>query len=117
MLRFSLRDAGFEITEAATGGEALTILQELAPEAVILDLDLPDGLGGAVLEWLHRSNGATAGGPAWVVVSAQDQSDVVRRYGPLGKRFLAKPFDPWELVTRLQDLLVVDGNPQVTEEE
>jgi two-component system KDP operon response regulator KdpE len=106
MLRFSLRDAGFEITETSTGEEALQHLQEQVSEAIILDLGLPDGLGGAVLEWLRQTETGNEGHPAWVVISAQDQSDVVKQYGPLGRHFLAKPFDPWELVMRLQEFLV-----------
>jgi two-component system, OmpR family, KDP operon response regulator KdpE len=111
MLRFSLREAGFEITEASNGAEALRSLQAQVPEAVILDLGLPDGLGGAVLEWLHRSPGAATGSPAWVVVSALDQHDVARQYGPLGRRFLAKPFNPWDLLTRIQELMDVRSDP------
>ncbi len=106
MLRFSLRDAGFEITETPTGGEALQHLQRQVPEAIILDLGLPDGLGGAVLEWLRQMDAGKDGRPAWVVMSAQDQNDVVKQYGPLGRHFLAKPFNPWDLVMRLQELLV-----------
>ncbi len=106
MLRFSLRDAGFEITETPTGEEALQQLQRQVPEAIILDLGLPDGLGGAVLEWLRQMDTGKDGRPAWVVMSAQDQNDVVKQYGPLGRLFLAKPFNPWDLVMRLQELLV-----------
>ncbi len=105
MLRFSLRDAGFEITETPTGEEALQQLQRQVPEAIILDLGLPDGLGGAVLEWLRQVDTGNDRHPAWVVISAQDQNDIVKQFGPLGRHFLAKPFNPWDLVMRLQELL------------
>ncbi len=94
MLRFSLRDAGFEITETPTGGEALQHLQRQVPEAIILDLGLPDGLGGAVLEWLRQKETGNDGRPAWVVMSAQDQNDVVKQYGPLGDTFWPSPLTP-----------------------
>lgn len=106
MMRFSLRDAGFEITEVTTGAEALLFLKVERPEAVILDLGLPDDLGGAVLDRLRNAEDDSGNHPAWVVISAQDQNDVTRQYGPLGRHFLPKPFNPWELVTRLQELLV-----------
>jgi two-component system KDP operon response regulator KdpE len=112
MLRFSLRDAGFDITEASTGGEALVSLQAEPPQAVVLDLGLPDGLAGSVLDWLRQSEASPNGCPVWVVISAQDQNDVVKQYGPLGKHFLAKPFNPWDLVTRLQELLAAQGSSQ-----
>jgi CheY-like chemotaxis protein len=41
----------------------------------------------------------------WVVISAQDRADVARQYGPPIPHFLAKPFDPWDLVRSLEELL------------
>jgi two-component system KDP operon response regulator KdpE len=113
MLRFSLRDAGFAITEVATGAAALQILEQDVPEVVVLDLGLPDGLGGAVLKWLRQAEDSVDASPVWVVISALDQSDVVKQYGPLGWRFLPKPFNPWELVMRVQELLAEPGNPEL----
>jgi DNA-binding response OmpR family regulator len=110
MLRFSLRSAGFEISEVSTGAEALRTLQKDAPEAIVLDLGLPDGLGGSVLEWLRQSETDPNGSAVWVIVSAQDLNDVVSKYGPLGNHFLSKPFNPWDLVTRLQELMAARGN-------
>ena len=107
MLRFSLRNAGFDTSEAATGGEALRSLGEEPPDAAVLDLQLPNGQGGAVLEWLRCSCRETVGSPVWVVISALDQDEATKRYGSLGTRFLAKPFDPWELVTMLRTLLLL----------
>jgi len=107
MLRFCLREAGFDTREVSTGGEALRILQEQPPDATILDLQLPDGQGGAVLDWLRQSEEQTGSLPVWVVTSALDRGEATRRYGSLGNRFLAKPFDPWQLVTMLRTLLLL----------
>ena len=108
ILRFCLREAGFAVTQASTGAEALRILQEQPLEAAVLDLQLPDGQGGAVLDFLRRSEG-TAKAPVWVVISALDQAEAAKRYGPLGSHFLAKPLDPWELVSILNSLLAAKG--------
>jgi len=108
ILRFCLREAGFAVTQTSTGAEALRILQELSPEAAVLDLQLPDGQGGAVLDLLRRSEG-TAKAPVWVVISALDQAEAIKRFGPLGSHFLAKPFDPWQLVAILNTLLAAKG--------
>ena len=107
MLRFSLRNAGFDTSEVATGGEALRILGEEPPDAAILDLQLPNGQGGAVLDWLRCSCERPGGHPVWVVMSALDAVEATKRYGPLGSHFLAKPFDPWELITMLRTLLLL----------
>jgi two-component system KDP operon response regulator KdpE len=102
ILRVCLRRAGFETTEVETGGEALQKMDEGPPDAVLLDLGLPDGLGGAMLHRLHE---ARDGYPAWLIVSALDEDEAVRRYGPLKGVFVPKPFDPWELVKKLEELL------------
>ncbi len=64
MLRYSLRDAGFDIIELTTGAEAVQLLASGTPEAVILDLSLADGLAGSVLDWLRRSEGNKSSHPA-----------------------------------------------------
>lgn len=114
MLRLSLRSAGFDTTEVATGGEALHILEEQPPDAAVLDLQLPDGKGGAVLDWLRQLGEGTRNYPVWVVISALDRDEATRRYGPLGDHFLAKPFDPWDLVAMLDSLLSAKGRSQQT---
>jgi CheY-like chemotaxis protein len=111
MLRFSLRSAGFDTTEATTGGKALRILKQNPPDAVVLDLQLPDGQGGAVLDWLRQLDERTRTSPVWVVISALDRDEATRRYGPLGNHCLTKPFDPWDLVAMLKKLLSAKSGP------
>ncbi len=102
MLAICLALARFDVSRAASGREALSILESEPPEAVILDLGLPDGLGGAVLE---RLRGLPPGNLlSWVVVSVLDRKEVTNRYGPLGDRFFSKPLDPWEVIGRLGQL-------------
>ena len=107
MLHISLTAAGFDSFEARNGREALDVLRQEAVDAVILDLVLPDSLGGVVLDWLRRPPPHYA--PAWVVISALAPSEVVRRHGELGENFFPKPFDPWDLIRRLNKLLQTRG--------
>ena len=102
VLRAVLRKAGFEVSEAGSGSQALALLEQSPVGAVVLDLGLPDGKGGAVLEWLRKESMLGDGLPTWVVISAMHQDEIASRYGPLGDHFLAKPFNPWELVDRLK---------------
>ena len=46
------------------------LTKETRPDAVIVDLGLADGRGGAVLEWLHQQSQNKNGRPVWVVFSA-----------------------------------------------
>ncbi len=101
MLRLSLRSNGFETVRVESGREALKAMDETNYDAVILDLCLPDGRGGDVLRHLQ----STAHRTPWIVMSALDEEDAEKRFGPLQSPFLAKPFDLWDLI-RLLDRLV-----------
>lgn len=103
MLGIALSAAGFEVRRAATGAEALRLLEEESPQAVILDLVLPDGLGGAVLQCLRQVD--PNGLPVWIVMSALDEGGAMARYGLLGAHFFAKPFDPEQLIRTLEQRL------------
>lgn len=105
MLRFSLRTTGYSVTEVTTGMEAIRVLEQQPTDAVVLDLSLPDGLGGEVLWRLHQLAEQPRGLPVWVVISALDRNEAAARFGPLGSYFMAKPFDPWDLVRTLEVLL------------
>ncbi len=102
ILRVCLQRAGFNTTAVDTGRGALETMDRGQPDAVLLDLGLPDGLGGAVL---HQLQASRDGYPVWLIVSALDEDEATRRYGPLKGIFVPKPFDPWDLIRRLEDLL------------
>ena len=80
-------------------------------DAVVLDLCLPDGRGVDVLRRLQ----ADSRFPVWIVMSALDEYEATRRFGPLKGPFLPKPFDPWDL-SRLLDRLLGKG-PEADERQ
>ncbi|GAB7080619.1 hypothetical protein JCM14635_22920 [Megalodesulfovibrio paquesii] len=67
------RGVGFEVLEAKTGAECLELLQQHAPEALTLDLNMPDMTGFEVLEVL-----ATAPSPPKVAVITADIQNTTR---------------------------------------
>ena len=105
MILLALRSAGFEPMLARTGSEALRVLDETVVHGVVLDLELPDGLGGRVLSQLRESEPQGSSALPWVVLSAQDLEELTALYGPVGGRFLSKPFDPWHLVEILREAM------------
>ena len=85
--RALLEAEGFEVVgEAEDGASALRAAAELAPELVLLDVQLPDLDGFEVATRLTHD----AGGPAVVLVSSRDGSD----FGPLVARSGARGFIP-----------------------
>ena len=82
-----LESAGYVVAgEAADAEEALAAVADAAPDAVLLDVQLPDRDGFSVATAL-----AAAGGPAVVLVSSREAEDYGRRIESCGARgFIAK---------------------------
>jgi CheY-like chemotaxis protein len=56
----NLRDAGFEVIEAANCAEALRILDRIPVDVLFSDIDMPGNLDGlALAHWVHRSQADT----------------------------------------------------------
>lgn len=61
MLAECLRRAGYCVIEAATGGEAIDVLNErcgrgdCCPDLILLDIDLPDIKGGTIAKWVREA--------------------------------------------------------------
>src|ERR1700704_993671 len=56
----NLRDAGFEVIEAANCAEALRILDCIPVDVLFSDLDIPGNIDGlALAKWVHRSQADT----------------------------------------------------------
>jgi len=67
-----LANAGYDVVgEAADGGEALEVARRLQPDAVLLDIELPDMTGFAVAESLARMDDP----PVVVLVSGRRKTD------------------------------------------
>jgi two-component system response regulator HydG len=97
-----LTQRGFVVRLTETEAGALEALGEVTPDAVLLDVHLPDGSGLDVLEHLRQGGAAT---PA-IVMTANDSLAVRRRAEQLGvAAFLTKPVQPLELLRILQQAL------------
>lgn len=104
LLQFHLTRAGYEVTTAASGREALLAVSARRPDLILLDLMLPDIDGLGVCEILRR-DAATATIPI-VILTAWATPDVRGIGLELGALdYLTKPFSPRELTGRVQRLL------------
>lgn len=104
LVRFHLTKAGCEVLTAATGREALALVQQRRPDLILLDLMLPDVDGFGVCEIL-RSHANTAAIPI-IILTAWATTDARSLGLELGALdYLTKPFSPRELVARVQRLL------------
>jgi two-component system, OmpR family, KDP operon response regulator KdpE len=100
-LRVILRDAGFEVIEAATAEEALDRAAVRPPQAAIVDLVLPDGDGIEVARRLREWSAM----PILVLSAIGEEDEKVRALEAGADDYVTKPFGPRELVARLQAAL------------
>jgi two-component system KDP operon response regulator KdpE len=101
LLRITLEAAGFAVTTAGTGKAGLVEAAQRRPDAVILDLGLPD-LNG--LEVLRDLRGWTQV-PILVLTVQAAESDKVLALDAGADDYLTKPFGSAELTARLRAIL------------
>lgn len=97
-----LFSAGYQPLEAADGTMALELMRRERPSVTILDVNMP-GVGG--LEALDRLR---LGGSELSVIMLSGRAEVedrVRGFGLGADDYMAKPFDPRELLARIAALL------------
>lgn len=102
MLETLLRQEGFtQIRTAANGAEALTAAGDFAPQAVLLDVMLPDGDGFTLFSQLRRQADIPV-----LFLSARDEDEArLRGLGLGADDYITKPFLPQELTLRLRAVL------------
>ena len=97
-LRTSLRGAGYEVETAATAEEALAAAAMRPPDAVILDLVLPDGTGIDVCRELRKWTAA----PVIVLSAVGEESEKVAALDAGADDYVTKPVGIDELLARLR---------------
>lgn len=105
LARLSLElEAGWEITTASSGEEGLAIAEQQPPDAILLDVMMPnlDGLG--TLERLRKD--PTLQQVPVIFVTAKAQASDRRRFYAAGvKGVITKPFDPLTLAGQIAGFL------------
>jgi two-component system, OmpR family, KDP operon response regulator KdpE len=106
-LQTTLRGAGYDVDTAATGAEALTKAAVQPPEAVILDLVLPDKSGVDVCRELRQWTAV----PVLVLSAVGEERDKVAALDAGADDYVTKPFGIDELLARLRAALRRAGPP------
>jgi two-component system KDP operon response regulator KdpE len=101
VLRSILRTRRYQVVEAASGEQGLIAAIEQPPDAVILDLMLPDMSGVEVCRELR----AWYSGPILILSVRSEEADKIRALDEGADDYLTKPFSAGELLARLRALL------------
>lgn len=95
----ALKLDGCEVRSAATGREAIEAAEKFAPDAIVLDVMLPDFDG---FEVLRRLRNAGCAAPVLFLTARDETDDKVRGLMAGGDDYIVKPFVLEELVARVQ---------------
>jgi DNA-binding response OmpR family regulator len=109
-----LKKAGYDIVLAHDGEEALQQFNQLKLDAIILDLMLPKLNGMEVCEKIRRISSV----PVIMLTAKGQTSDKIEGLQLGADDYIVKPFDPNELIARLQAVLrrTIDLPPTATRE-
>jgi two-component system KDP operon response regulator KdpE len=104
-LRINLRARGYEVATSALGRQALAEVERRPPDAVLLDLGLPDLDGTEVIRKLRGWSRV----PVIVLSGRAGSSDKIGALDAGANDYMTKPFDMEELLARLRAALRRDG--------
>ena len=104
LLRLMLVRAGFEVTEAENGFDALEKVEGNVPDLILLDVMMP-GMDGFTVCQTVRARGETAELPI-IMLSAKTDIDSINKGLLAGAtKYLTKPISPEELTRQVKDAL------------
>ena len=101
LVRVFLRDAGFEVSEASDGVEALAKFETLKVDMVILDVMMPNMDGWELCRELRANYDV----PVLMLTAKGETAQKIKGFQLGTDDYLVKPFEPLELVARVKALL------------
>ncbi|MGC8879561.1 MAG: response regulator transcription factor [Anaerolineae bacterium] len=107
LVSYTLRRAGYEVHCTATVDEALSLIERIGmPHMAIVDLMLP-GMGG--FEFCRRVQ-EFSDLPILIISAIHDKDTIIRGIRLYAEDYITKPFDPQELLARVERVLRRIGN-------
>jgi two-component system KDP operon response regulator KdpE len=100
-IRLNLEHDGFQVFEAIRGREAIRKAREDLPDLILLDVMLPDIDGFDVLRRIREESDV----PVIMLTAKGEEDDRVRGLELGADDYVAKPFSPRELVSRVRAVL------------
>lgn len=101
LVRMNLEMERYRVLEASDGREALEQLREHLPDLIVLDVMMPDMDGFETLKAIREVSTV----PVIMLTVRQSEQDKIRGLDLGADDYLAKPFSPRELLSRIRALL------------
>jgi excisionase family DNA binding protein len=103
-VRVNLEMEGYAVREAGSADEGLTVLEDVSPDLVLLDVMMPEVDGWEMLRRLQERHGI--GAIPVIMFSGKVNDDAAEEASARGAQaFIGKPFDPQQLIERAKQLL------------
>jgi len=105
LLRRYLTDSGFRVTGVADAGEARAQLAAFAFDLIVLDVMMPGESGLELTRALRTETLVSGPVPVLLLTAIAEPEDRINGLEQGADDFLAKPFEPRELVLRIRNIL------------
>ena len=109
LVAYHLAKAGYRVSTASSGQDALELARRDRPSLIVLDLMLPGMSGFEILEQL-RADDSTRDMAVLMLTARREEPDRIRGLSLGADDYLTKPFSPAELVLRVAAILRRTGN-------
>jgi two-component system, cell cycle response regulator DivK len=104
ILRDLLTSAGYELSEAVTGEEGVTLAEAYRPDLILMDIQLP-GLDGYEATRRIKANPALLHIPIIAVTSYALSGDEEKALGAGCEAYVSKPFSPRAVLAKVRECL------------
>ena len=101
-----LLERGYNVRKAISGTMAMTAVNAVLPDLILLDINMPDMNGYEVCEKL-KSDPKTRGVPIIFLSALDDVSDKVKAFQAGGVDYMSKPFQFEEVLARIENQLTI----------
>ena len=102
-----LKQKGYRLSVATNGRQALEFLTRLQPDLILLDVMMPEMDGFETCRQI-RANPKWCEIPIIFLTAKTDTEDIVRGFELGAVDYVAKPFNPHELLARVNTHLTID---------
>ena len=104
LLKVNLEEYGFDVLTAADGASGIVMALKENPDAILLDVRLPDLSGWEVCKVL-KSISSTQRIPVVFQTAYSGETDLIRAYEVGAASYLTKPIDPEQMLKVLREVL------------
>ena len=102
-----LKEKGYQLSIATNGKQALQVLEKIRPDLILLDVMMPEMDGFEACRQIKKSE-TLRDIPIIFLTAKTDTSDIVEGFGIGAVDYVAKPFNPPELLARINTHLTMD---------